>query len=84
MSNESEVLIPVANAEAIGLGVERRSLGRRIRDPASGFPTTIRIGGRLYVRKSELDAYKARLIRGALSETRKSTPSFGGEAAEVV
>ncbi len=56
-------LLPLAKADALGLGVGRRTLGRRIKDPSSGFPAPIRLHGRLYVSKSDLDAYKARLIR---------------------
>ncbi len=55
-----EKLIPVADTEAIGLGVGRRSIGRLIK--AGKFPPTIRLNGRLYVQKSELDAFKSRII----------------------
>lgn len=67
MSGTQETLIPVANTEALGLGVGRRTIGRKIKDPDSGFPPVIRINGRLYVRQADLDAYKSNLIAGALS-----------------
>ena len=62
---ESETLVPLADIEAVGLGVGRRTIGRRIKNPPPGFPTVLRINGRLYARRSELDAYKARLIAEA-------------------
>jgi hypothetical protein len=67
MSNaENETLVPVADTAAIGLGVGRRTIGRRVMNPPPGFPTVLRINKRLYVRRSELEAYKAQLIAAAL------------------
>ncbi|MGA2493329.1 MAG: hypothetical protein ABSF67_10305 [Roseiarcus sp.] len=66
MSNiESETLVPLADADAVGLGVGRRTLGRRVKTPPPGFPTALRINGRLYLRRSELEAYKTQLIAEA-------------------
>ena len=62
MSVTQEALVPIANVDALGLGVGRRTIGRRIKDRASGFPAVIRINGRLYARRSELESYKAKLI----------------------
>jgi hypothetical protein len=79
MSNlEPESLVPLANVDAIGLGVGRRSLGRRVKNPPPGFPVALRINGRLYVRRSELEAYKKRLISEAVraiagAETRPAS-----------
>jgi predicted DNA-binding transcriptional regulator AlpA len=85
MSNTSEYLIPAADAKAVGLGVGRRTLGRRIKDQPEGFPTPIRINGRLYFRQSELDAYKEKLIREAFVEnprdTKTSSSTSSPEAA---
>ncbi len=68
MSNvESESLIPVANVAEVGLGVGRRSLGRRIKNPPEGFPTVLRINKRLYMRRTEIEAYKQKLIAEALA-----------------
>ena len=68
MSNtENESLVPVADTDAIGLGVGRRTMGRYIKNPPPGFPIVLRINGRLYVRRSELEAYKAKLIAEALA-----------------
>jgi hypothetical protein len=64
-TTENETLIPLADTEAVGLGIGRRTIGRRIKNPPPGFPTVLRINGRLYVRRSELNAYKARLIAEA-------------------
>jgi hypothetical protein len=75
MSNtESETLIPLADTDAIGLGIGRRSLGRRVKNPPPGFPTVLKINQRLYVRRSELEAYKARLIAEALAAPHASEP----------
>ncbi len=62
---ESETLVPLADTAEVGLGVGRRTLGRRIKNPPPGFPTVLRINGRLYVRRSELESYKSRLIAEA-------------------
>jgi len=70
MSNEEiERLIPAADTDALGLGVGRRSVGRYIKNPPEGFPIPLRINGRLYFRRAELEAYKQRLIQQALSES---------------
>ncbi len=71
----NDVLIPLAKADALGLGVGRRTLGRKIKDPNSGFPPTIRINGRLYVRGNDLAEYKAKLIREGLSASKEKTAS---------
>jgi hypothetical protein len=63
----SKKLIPVANSEAVELGVGRRSLGRRIANSPPGFPKAIRINGRLFFDSDELEAYKLRLISGEQS-----------------
>ncbi len=66
MSNiENETLVPLADPAEVGLGVGRRTLGRRVKNPPAGFPTVLRINKRLYVRRSELEAYKAKLIAEA-------------------
>jgi len=64
----SETLVPLANAEKVGLGVGRRSIGRIIKNPPPGFPRVLRINGRLYCTLRELDAHKARLIAGSGAE----------------
>ncbi len=61
-----ETLVPLADTEEVGLGVGRRTLGRRIKNPPPGFPAVLRINNRLYVRRSELEAYKAHLIANAV------------------
>jgi hypothetical protein len=38
-----EALVPVANEEALGFGVCRRTIGRWIKNPPPGFPTVLRI-----------------------------------------
>lgn len=68
MSNvEKETLVPLADAAEVGLGVGRRTLGRRIKNPPPGFPSVLRINNRLYVRRSELERYKERLIAEAIA-----------------
>jgi hypothetical protein len=64
---ESEALIPLADTDEVGLGVGRRTLGRYVKNPPPGFPTVMRINKRLYVPRSELDAYKANLIAEAVA-----------------
>jgi hypothetical protein len=62
MSIETETLVPIANTAEIDLGVGRRTIGRRIKNPPPGFPSVLRINGRLYVRRADLETYKAHLI----------------------
>jgi hypothetical protein len=71
---EDDALIPVADDQAVGLGVGRRSVGRRIKNPPPGFPLPLRINGRLYFRRSELKAYKQRLIEEALAARSARAP----------
>ena len=66
LDSESETLVPLADTADVGLGVGRRTLGRRIKNPPPGFPTVMRINKRLYVLRSELEAYKMRLIAEAV------------------
>jgi hypothetical protein len=71
---ESETLVPLADAEAVGLGIGRRTLGRRVKNPPPGFFPVLRINGRLYGRRSDIEAYKARLIAEALVAPVASEP----------
>jgi len=66
LNSETETLVPLADTAAVGLGVGRRTIGRRVKKPPEGFPAVLRINGRLYVRRAELEAYKARLIAEAV------------------
>lgn len=76
MSNvDIETLVPAADTNAVGLGVGRRSIGCRIKNPPAGFPAPIRINGRLYFRRSELEAYKQKLISEALAASRNAEAS---------
>lgn len=70
-------LIPISKPELIGLGVGRRTIGRRMEtDP--DFPPVYKIGGRNYVRASDLDAYREKLMERAL---RKAGVGVKVEAA---
>jgi hypothetical protein len=60
-SEEIERLIPAADAEAVGLGVGRRSIGRYLKNPPPGFPRAVRMNKRLYFKQTELESYKRRL-----------------------
>jgi hypothetical protein len=60
-------LIPISNTDSVGLGVGRRTLGRRIKNPPPGFPQAIRINGRLFFEEDELEAYKRSLLKSRLS-----------------
>ena len=64
--SDNETFVPLADAAGVGLGIGRRSLGRRIKNPPPGFPAVLRINNRLYVRRSELEAYKSKLILDAV------------------
>lgn len=80
---ESKSLVPLADAAAVGLGVGRRSLGRRVKDPPPGFPRVFRLNGRLYVRRSELEAYKEQLIAEAPA-ARPTNEAKAGAATSAV
>ena len=69
-------LIPISNVEALGLGVGRRTIGRLIKNPESGFPPALNIRGRLYVEREALEQYKARLIAQSVA-----TPKSSGQEA---
>jgi hypothetical protein len=78
MSYEGRKLVPLAKAEAIGLGVGRRTLGRRMKDDPD-FPPVHRINGRNYIEDAQLAIYKQRLIQRAISESPRDVRD--GEAA---
>ena len=67
-----ETLIPLADADRVGLGVSRRTIGRIIKEPPADFPRVLRIKGRLYVCRSELETYKQKLITGAIYSPRSA------------
>ncbi len=48
----------------------RRTLGRKIKKPPPGFPEPLRINGRLYFLRSQLEAYKQKLIAEAIAASR--------------
>jgi hypothetical protein len=70
LNSETESLVPVADADKLGFGVGRRTIGRRIKNPPPGFPTVLRINSRLYLRRSELEKYKARMLAEAEATTK--------------
>jgi hypothetical protein len=72
---EVETLIPAADTAAVGLGVGRRTIGRKLKNPPEGFPTPLRINRRLYFRRSELESYKKKLISEALAAVRNAEAS---------
>lgn len=84
MSGIQEKLIPVANVAALGLGVGRRTIGRRIKVRSSGFPPVVRVNGRLFVTQSELEQYKAKLIAtgGAMRDGGHTKAESAQVAAE--
>ncbi len=75
MERDSNALVPLAKPEAIGLGVGRRTLGRRIiSDP--DFPAVIRMNGRLYIKRGDLDAYRGKLVeRSLLAPVQRPKPA---------
>ena len=74
MTTLNKKLIPLSRPEQIGLGVGRRSLGRRIKNPPAGFPQVIEVNGRKHLEQTALEAYKAMLIRGAVANTSPTDP----------
>jgi len=78
MAVTDEVLIPLAKPEALGLGVGRRSIGRKIKEGT--FPPVLRLSGRLYIRRCDLNDYKARLIAQALAMRPSNAVSVGIDA----
>jgi hypothetical protein len=76
----SQRLIPIADPDAIGLGVGRRTLGRRIKNPPPGFPKAVRINNRVYLVEAQLEAYKAKLIQGVLPVEKPEAESARVEA----
>jgi hypothetical protein len=77
----SKKLVPLAKPEAVGLGIGRRTVGRRIKqDP--DFPRVIVINGRNYVEEDALAAYKEKLIERGLGARPRDLPtSSSGKAA---
>lgn len=64
-------LLPLAKPEALGIGLGRRSIGRKIlEDPE--FPPLIRISGRLYVEEALWERYKELLINRGLQPQHRS------------
>jgi len=72
MPIKHESLVPLADADDVGLGIGRRTIGRRVKNPPDGFPTVLRINSRLYVPRSELETYKQKLITGAICSPGRS------------
>jgi hypothetical protein len=52
-------LIPLADPKKIDLPFSRRVLGRRI--VVGAFPPVVRINGRLFITRAELEKFKAQL-----------------------
>jgi hypothetical protein len=77
---ENESLVPVADA---GFGVGRRTIGRRIKNPPPGFPTVLRINGRLYFRRSELEKYRAQMLAEA-GVVAKTETQANAEATAII
>lgn len=74
MSNvENKSLVPVADADKLGFGVGRRTIGRRIKNPPPGFPRVLQINSRLYFRRSELEKYRAQMLAEAEEATKLET-----------
>jgi predicted DNA-binding transcriptional regulator AlpA len=73
MTNLGPEILVAAATVAAEFGFGRRTIGRRMADPTSGFPAAIRIKGRLYFRRCELEKYKAALIEKALGAAPQAT-----------
>jgi hypothetical protein len=67
--SDADAFIPVTPNVANEFAKNSRTIKRWIADPELGFPVPIRINNRLYVQRSALDDWKARMAekgRGAL------------------
>jgi hypothetical protein len=64
--NQHLKLIPVKDA---GLGVGRRTIGRRIKNPPQNFPPVIELNKRPYFEETTLESYKAFLLQQAHLQT---------------
>ena len=61
-----EVLVPVTPNVAQEFKRNPRTIKRWIADPAFNFPKPVRINGRLYIARSELEGFKQRVLASAL------------------
>jgi hypothetical protein len=61
-----EQLVPVTPDVAEEFRRNPRTIKRWIADPKIGFPTPVRINGRLYVARSALESFKQSLLSAAL------------------
>lgn len=83
LAPESEVLIPLAHPQHLGLPFQRRELSRRIR--SGDFPSAgvFRINGRLFSTLRHVEEYKAELMRrGALGAARDLSKARAARAQE--
>jgi hypothetical protein len=62
---KNKEVVPCSDPSKLGLGFGRRTLGRMMLDPPDGFPAVVRLQGRLYVERGQLEAYKERLLAQA-------------------
>lgn len=61
-----DVWVPVTDV-ASEFRKNSRTIKRWIKDPALGFPTPIRINGRLFVSRSSLEAWKRSRVEASIS-----------------
>jgi hypothetical protein len=69
--DDVDVLVPdpVVQRE---FDIDAMTLYRWTNDPALGFPTKIKIRNRNFRSRKQLEAFKARMLRQALKQTRRS------------
>lgn len=66
MDDKNDTLVPDP-AVAREFAISSMSLWRWTRDPELNFPPAIRIRGRNFRSRSQLEAFKARLLRAAIT-----------------
>ncbi len=65
-ATNNDELIPAPKLAKNEFDVDRRTIGRWIRNPALGFPRPVRINGRLYFRRDEIESWKRSRLRQSI------------------
>ncbi len=63
----NDELIPAPKLAKNEFDVDRRTIGRWIKNPSLGFPQPTRINGRLYFRRREIEDWKRTRLRQSIA-----------------
>jgi len=74
-------LIPLARPDDVGLGIGRRSIGRRIKSDPEFAAIVVVVNGRNYAESDKLEAYKQKLIERGLRAPTPASPTAASESA---